>query len=274
MIVFPNAKINLGLQVIAKRADGYHNIETVFYPIPLTDALEIEVREDTCDRLSVHGVPIDTATEDNLVMKAIMALRRKFDFPPLTIELIKHIPSGAGLGGGSSNASFMLKLVRDYFSLPIEDEELAAIALTIGADCPFFVGNRPVLATDLGQVFTPLPDFSLSGLHIAIVKPPIHINTAAAYKGLKLVGKRETMPDEIVRMPVEEWRVKLVNDFEESLFLAHPRLAELKEMLYRSGALYAAMSGSGSALFGLFREKPQLDKAAITDCFRWQSIIP
>lgn len=274
MIVFPNAKINLGLQVVAKRADGYHNIETVFYPIPLTDALEIEVREDTCDHLSVHGVPIDAATEDNLVMKAVMALRRKFDFPPLTIELIKHIPSGAGLGGGSSNASFMLKLVRDYFSLPIDDEELAAIALTIGADCPFFVGNRPVLATDLGQVFTPLPNFSLSGLHIAIVKPPIHINTAAAYKGLKHVGKRETMPDEIVYMPVDEWRGKLVNDFEESLFPEHPRLAELKEMLYRSGALYAAMSGSGSALFGLFREKPQLDKAAITDCFRWQSIIP
>lgn len=274
MIVFPNAKINLGLQVVAKRADGYHNIETVFYPIPLTDALEIEVREDTCDRLSVHGVPIDAATEDNLVMKAVMALRRKFDFPPLTIELIKHIPSGAGLGGGSSNASFMLKLVRDYFSLPIDDEELAAIALTIGADCPFFVGNQPVLATDLGQVFTPLPNFSLSGLHIAILKPPIHINTAAAYKGLKHVGKRETMPDEIVYMPVDEWRGKLVNDFEESLFLAHPRLAELKEMLYRSGALYAAMSGSGSALFGLFREKPQLDKATITDCFRWQSIIP
>ncbi|GAA5581802.1 4-(cytidine 5'-diphospho)-2-C-methyl-D-erythritol kinase [Porphyromonas gingivalis] len=274
MIVFPNAKINLGLQVVAKRADGYHNIETVFYPIPLTDALEIEAREDTCDCLSAHGVPIDAATEDNLVMKAVMALRRKFDFPPLTIELIKHIPSGAGLGGGSSDASFMLKLVRDYFSLPIDDEELATIALTIGADCPFFVGNRPVLATDLGQVFTPLPNFSLSGLHIAIVKPPIHINTAAAYKGLKLVGKRETMPDEIVYMPVDEWRGKLVNDFEESLFLAHPRLAELKEMLYRSGALYAAMSGSGSALFGLFREKPQLDKATITDCFRWQSIIP
>lgn len=274
MIVFPNAKINLGLQVVAKRADGYHNIETVFYPIPLTDALEIEAREDTCDCLSAHGVPIDAATEDNLVMKAVMALRRKFDFPPLTIELIKHIPSGAGLGGGSSDASFMLKLVRDYFSLPIDDEELATIALTIGADCPFFVGNRPVLATDLGQVFTPLPNFSLSGLHIAIVKPPIHINTAAAYKGLKHVGKRETMPDEIVYMPVEEWRVKLVNDFEESLFPEHPRLAELKEMLYRSGALYAAMSGSGSALFGLFREKPQLDKAAITDCFRWQSIIP
>ena len=157
MIVFPNAKINLGLQVVAKRADGYHNIETVFYPIPLTDVLEIEVREDTCDRLSVHGVPIDTATEDNLVMKAVMVLRRKFDFPPLTIELIKHIPSGAGLGGGSSNASFMLKLVRDYFSLPIDDEELAAIALTIGADCPFFHRPWPSLysATQFFSVRSP-----------------------------------------------------------------------------------------------------------------------
>ncbi len=274
MIVFPNAKINLGLQVVGKRPDGYHNIETVFYPIPLTDALEIEEREGNTDSLTVHGIAIDAVAEDNLVIKAVKAMRRKYDFPFLTIELIKHIPSGAGLGGGSSNASFMLKLVRDRFALPIDDLQLAEIALSLGADCPFFISNQPVLATELGQVFTPLPNFSLSGMHIVVVKPPIHINTAAAYKGLTRVGKREMMPDAILRNPIETWKGQLVNDFETSLFPAHPRLAELKDMLYRCGALYAAMSGSGSALFGLFRDEPHIEKDITTDCFVWQSNLP
>lgn len=274
MIVFPNAKINLGLQVVSKRPDGYHNIETVFYPIPLQDALEIKIGSGHRDSLSLHGINIDAVGDDNLVIKAIQTLRKEHDFPYLSIELIKHIPSGAGLGGGSSDASFALKLVRDYFSLPIKNDRLEQLALSIGADCPFFIENRPVLATDLGQIFTPLPGLSLSGQYIAIIKPPIHINTASAYKGIKHVGKKKNSPDTIVCRPIEEWKDNLINDFEDSLFPDNPRLLEIKNMLYENGAIYAAMSGSGSTLFGIFNEEPQIKKEEIEDCFRWQSIIP
>ena len=264
MICFPNAKINLGLHVVSRRPDGYHCIETVFYPVPLCDALEIVPAE--AFSFHTYGLAIDGPADDNLVMRALAAMRQQVDIPPVAIHLKKTIPFGAGLGGGSADAAFMLKLLRDYASLSLTDGALERIAARLGADCPFFVRNRPVMATGIGDVFSPA-NVSLAGYRIAIVKPAVSVSTREAYAAIRPAASAVPL-DEIISRPVTEWRDALKNDFEAPVFALHPAIGAIKAQLYAAGAAYAAMSGSGSAVFGLFDGEPSLP--AFTDCFVWQ----
>lgn len=253
MICFPNAKINLGLNVVSKRADGYHNLETVFYPLRIEDALEVVVNESLSDD-SFHqsGLPIDGDSSDNLVMKALRLMREKYVFPPVEVHLLKKIPFGAGLGGGSSDASFMLKLLNQTFDLGIADTELAEYALTLGADCPFFVYNRPLLASGVGELFEEI-ELSLDGYYFVLVKPDVHVSTKDAFGGI-LPQKPARSLKEIIQMPVADWRDALVNDFERTVFAKYPEIRQVKERLYQSGAVYASMSGSGSSVYGIFKK--------------------
>lgn len=259
MVVFPNAKINLGLNIVEKRSDGYHNLNTVFYPIPLEDALEVcvngEGRNGEC-RLFQAGIAIEGSAEDNLVVKAYRLLHQHYDLPPVTIHLLKHIPTGAGLGGGSSDAAFMLRVLNERFSLQLSHEELEKYARSLGADCPFFIRNTPVYAEGIGDLFSPL-SLSLAGYVIVVVKPDVFVSTRDAFSHITPRQPEHPLL-EIVAQPVETWRDFMKNDFEESVFPLHPRLGEIKEQLYDAGAIYASMSGSGSSLFGLFRKEPSL----------------
>lgn len=269
MICFPNAKINLGLNVTEKRRDGYHNIETIFYPIPVKDALEIVPAREFS--FSQTGIAIDGPAEKNLVMKAVKLMKEHFDIPPLDIHLLKAIPFGAGLGGGSADAAFMLKLLNDFCSLGQNEKELEALAASIGADCPFFIRNKPVFASGTGNIFTPV-NVSLTGYMLCLVKPDIAVSTPEAYSLVKPAFP-ETGVKEIISRPVSEWRELLVNDFEESVFARHPRIEQIKTTMYKTGAAYAAMSGSGSSVFGLF-EKPVSLKENFPDCYVWEGNLP
>lgn len=269
MICFPNAKINLGLNVVSKRPDGYHNIETVFYPIPVKDALEI-VAADTLS-FSQTGIQVDAPMEKNLVIKALNLLKTKYEIPPLEIHLMKAIPFGAGLGGGSADAAFMLKLLNDFCQLNIGPDELEKTAAAIGADCPFFIRNTPVFATGTGNIFEPV-DISLSGYHFCLIKPDVAVSTPEAYSLVTPEAPPVSLK-EIIGKPVSEWKELMVNDFEKSVFAKHPLIGEIKEALYRAGAVYASMSGSGSSVFGLF-EKPTRLKDDFADCFVWEGQLP
>ena len=253
MITFPNAKINLGLNITAKRPDGYHNLETVFYPVPIEDALEIHVLNNSTDKkFSLHqaGMEITGDAEDNLVVKAYLLLDKEFNLPPVDIHLYKHIPSGAGLGGGSSDAAFMLKLLNERFELKLTDEKLEEYAATLGADCAYFIKNTPTYAEGIGNIFSPL-SLSLKGYQILLVKPDIFVSTREAFS-LVRPHEPEYSLKEIITHPVSEWKEQMVNDFEASAFPQYPVIGEIKEELYKNGAIYAAMSGSGSSVFGLF----------------------
>lgn len=282
MITFPNAKINLGLNIVERRPDGYHNLETIFYPIPLQDILEVNTFEEaphivtpTNKDVELHsrGVAIDGDAEDNLVVKAYRLLKEKTALPPVHIHLFKRIPSGAGLGGGSADATFMLRLLREKFNLAISDNELEEVAARLGADCPFFVRNTPAFATGIGNIFTPMPSFTLKGYHILLVKPNIFVSTRDAFSLVK--PQKPTRPlTEIASLPVDEWReAGMVNDFEESVFTKHPTIGRIKQQLYTMGARYAAMSGSGSSLFALFTHNPEQEANEIKrhhpDSFVW-----
>ena len=267
MICFPNAKINLGLNIVGKRPDGYHNIETVFYPIPVKDALEIVGSDHP--RFEQTGIPVDAPEEKNLVIKALNALKMRYEIPPLEIHLLKAIPFGAGLGGGSADAAFMLRLLNDFCGLGIPMDELASIASTIGADCPFFIHNTPVFATGTGNLFEPV-ELSLKGYYLCLVKPDVAVSTAEAYS-LVTPAHPEVSLKEIVRYPLSQWKELMKNDFEPSVFPRFPIIREIKETLYREGAVYASMSGSGSSVFGLFEQPPGLkEKAIFRDCFVWE----
>ena len=267
MICFPNAKINLGLNIVRKRVDGYHDIETVFYPIPVKDALEITPADATS--FTPSGIPVDAPAEKNLVMRALAKLKERYPVPELQIGLLKAIPFGAGLGGGSSDAAFMLKLVNDFCGLDIHPDELEAIASTIGADCPFFIRNTPVFATGTGNQFEPV-DLSLKDYYLCLIKPDVAVSTPEAYS-MVTPATPETSLKEIIRLPVSEWKERMVNDFERSVFPKHPVIERIKDTLYEGGALYAAMSGSGSSVFGLF-EKPThfKEQSLFSDCFLWE----
>lgn len=272
MITFANAKINLGLQIVGKRADGYHLLQSLFVPIPLCDVLEISPRLDGGeDRLSVLG-GIDVGAEaDNLVLRAVRAVRAEYQVPSLDITLRKQIPSGAGMGGGSADASFTLKAVRELFDLTLSDEDLERIALSLGADCPFFIKNKPMLVEGIGEIFrsTTLPD--LSAYHLVVVKPNIHISTAEAFRGLKRIGGHSESVEELLKLPIEMWRGRLKNDFEDSLFPLYPELSKLKTLLYDLGAIYASMTGSGAALYGFFPHRLGIEEQArLGNCFFWQ----
>lgn len=254
MITFPNVKINLGLSITEKRPDGYHNLETVFYPVALEDALEVRTSSATApDRkftLHQHGMEIAGTPEENLVVKAYQLLDKEFNLPLVEIHLYKHIPSGAGLGGGSSDAAFMLKLLNEHFQLNLSVSQLEAYAATLGADCAFFIRNKPTFAEGIGNIFSPI-ELSLSGYGIMIVKPDIFVSTREAFSNIH--PKRPEHPiKEVIQRPVSEWKDTLINDFEASVFPLHPAIGAIKQELYNQGAAYASMSGSGSSVFGLF----------------------
>jgi 4-diphosphocytidyl-2-C-methyl-D-erythritol kinase len=260
MITFPNAKINLGLSITAQRPDGYHDLETVFYPVPLEDALEVVPIADNKKTYKLHcyGNEVEGDEENNLVVRAYKLLKNDFrNLPTIDISLYKHIPSGAGLGGGSSDAAFMLKLLNEQFELNLSNTELEQYASRLGADCAFFIQNRPTYATGIGNIFTPL-NLSLKGYRIVIVKPNLFVSTREAFAKVS-PHTSDCSLQEIIKCPIKEWRKNMTNDFEKSVFPQHPELADIKQKLYNQGALYAAMTGSGSSLFGIFpKEVPSV----------------
>ncbi|MGL4518743.1 MAG: 4-(cytidine 5'-diphospho)-2-C-methyl-D-erythritol kinase [Phocaeicola sp.] len=256
MITLPIAKINLGLNITEKRSDGYHNLETLFYPVHgLQDALEVVPMKESHTtlpyNLQVIGAAIAGNAADNLVVKAYLLLKHDYPtLPAVDIFMIKHIPMGAGLGGGSADASYMLKLLNEQFSLGISVEQLESYAAQLGADCAFFIKSQPVYATGIGNVFQPI-ELSLKGYHLVIVKPDVFVSTKEAFAGMVPQKPTHSLL-ELSRLPLTEWKERMVNDFEKSVFQLHPQLAQIKADLYAQGALYAAMSGSGSSLFGIF----------------------
>jgi 4-diphosphocytidyl-2-C-methyl-D-erythritol kinase len=251
MVVFPNAKINLGLYVVEKRPDGFHNLETIFYPVPWRDALEAVPATGGKTTLNLSGLAVDAPNEKNLVMRAYRLLAEEYNLPELDIYLHKAIPFGAGLGGGSADAAFMLTMLNQLFDLGVPEDKLAEYAATLGSDCPFFVYNRPMMASGRGEVLSPI-GVDLSGYTIVLVKPPFGISTPEAFAGITPKQPKLALA-EAIRQPVERWREVLFNDFEPHLFEKHPQLAAIKQRLYDRGAIYAAMSGSGSTIFGIFK---------------------
>lgn len=268
MITFPNAKINLGLNIIEKRPDGYHNLETIFYPINLQDALEVTRRENNDKEYTLHisGSPLEGEPEDNLVVKAYKLLKK--DYPgllPVDIHIYKHIPAGAGLGGGSSDAACMIKLLNDKFSLGLSTERMEEYAVKLGADCAFFIRNKPVFATGIGNLFEPV-ELSLKGYHIILIKPDIFVSTRDAFAEIKPVRPAVSLK-EIVKQPMETWKHSMKNDFEDSVFKKFPEIAAIKDELYDLGAVYAAMSGSGSSVYGIFKAPIENVEDKFCGCF-------
>ena len=266
MLCFPNAKINLGLHVLEKREDGYHNIETCFYPISLHDALEIVPASEFS--FTQVGLSLNSSLSDNLVMRALNLYKKQYDVPTLSVYLKKAIPFGAGLGGGSADAAFMLKLLNAYTAQNLEDDELAKMAVEIGADCPFFIKNKPTIASGIGNIFDSI-DLSIKGYILCIIKPDISVSTKEAYNSV--IPAKPSIPlREILQRPVKEWKQHLTNDFESVIFQKYPIIAEIKSFLYAQGAVYAAMSGSGSAVFGLFEKEINI---SYPDSFVWKGLL-
>ncbi len=263
MIRFPNCKINLGLNVVARRPDGFHDIETVFHPVPLCDILEIVPSPDRQLHFTASGLPIPGDPEKNLVVKAFRLLNEEFGIPPVEIFLHKVILMGSGLGGGSSDGAFALSMLNDLFSLGLSQEQLIARAARLGSDCPFFLLNRPVWAAGKGELFGDDAP-SLSGYWLALAVPGLHVSTAEAYAMITPAIPAESL-SAIMKLSVKEWRGRLVNDFEEPVSEKFPVIGEIRESLYRAGALYAAMSGSGSAVYGIFDRKPDMERSGSGD---------
>ena len=264
MITFPIAKINLGLNVVERRQDGYHNLETVFYPVPIQDALEVYEMDGAfpsavnCD-LKVTNLKIEGDEQRNLVVRAYELLKGDFpQLPRVHAHLFKYIPTQAGMGGGSSDCAAMISLLNRQFALGLSEQQMIDYAARLGADCPFFILNRPAYAEGIGERLMPI-DLSLKGWYLAVVRPDIPVPTKEAFSLITPHRPAENCR-EIVEQPVETWRGRLENDFEKSVFALHPEIGQVKERLYELGAVYAAMSGSGSALFGLFREEPNLER--------------
>jgi 4-diphosphocytidyl-2-C-methyl-D-erythritol kinase len=263
MLSFPNCKINLGLNVVSKRTDGFHNLETVFYPIQLHDALEAVHAPSL--QFTATGLQIDGDAESNLCLKAYQLLRKDFkQITPLHIHLHKVIPMGAGLGGGSSNGAFMLSLLNRKFQLQLTQEQLIHYALQLGSDCPFFIINQPSFATGRGEILEPV-DVNLSAYKILIVNPGVHVSTREAFSGL--TPQTPAKPIKlIIQQPVASWKDELVNDFEKTIFPIHPTIENIKEQLYNMGAVYASMTGTGSTVFGIFN-KEELPALNVFDSF-------
>jgi len=254
MIVFPNCKINLGLHIVRKRADGFHDLETIFYPVRFNDILELIPDRETIGGpvfYSQTGIQIMGEPADNLCVKAYQLLKIDFPLlPPVKMHLHKVIPTGAGLGGGSADAAFTLQLLNDYFKLGLSTDQLLHYALTLGSDCPFFILNKPAYATGRGEILEPVT-VDLTGHTLVIVNPGIHVPTAKAFSGVRPTEPEKTLKA-IITQPISRWADELVNDFEKSIFYEYPEIAAIKEELYRAGASYASMSGSGSTVYGLF----------------------
>lgn len=277
MTVFPVAKINLGLNVVERRPDGYHNLETVFMPLEgLHDALEVTVMDERfpsavdCD-LKVTNMTIEGDEQKNLVVKAYNLLKEEFPtLPRVHVHLYKAIPTQAGMGGGSSDGAAMLSLLNTMFALGLTEQQLIDRAARLGADCPFFIIGRPAYAEGIGERLQPI-ELNTNGLTIVVVRPDIPVPTKEAFA---LISPRHPQKNcrNIVAQPIDTWRDELVNDFEVSVFAQHPEIGAIKERLYQLGAVYAAMSGSGSAVFGLFREQPCLD-GEFKGMFTWKGKI-
>lgn len=251
MIVFPNAKINLGLNVIEKRQDGYHNLESCFLPIPWKDALEV-IKADKFN-FSSSGIPIPG--EGNIVIEAYNKLKQSFDLPAVAIHLHKNIPIGAGLGGGSADGAFMLKLLNELFELSLTNHELESLAGQLGSDCPFFIENRAKFVEGTGDMFSEI-NIDLSNYYLAVVFPDLHIETNTAFKGLVPAKPNIKLKELLESSAPDTWGVAVKNDFEAT---AHKEILEIKERLYEHGAVYASMSGSGSSVYGLFTKKPDIE---------------
>lgn len=261
MVIFPASKINIGLVIKEKRSDGYHNIETIFYPVSFCDALEIAEapKNATDDILTVTGYQPCSGNEENIVLKAVRKLREIVSLPFLRIHLHKIIPAGAGLGGGSSDAAGILKIVNKCFRMSLSTEDLKAIGLTLGSDVPFFIDCQPAHGSGRGEILKPLKRF-LDGYHIVLVNPGIFISTKEAYQYCSMHISERLLP-EAWELPVEKWKDVVFNDFEDFVFYKYPYAEEIKKELYRSGALFCSLSGSGSTLYGIFREKPSISSA-------------
>jgi 4-diphosphocytidyl-2-C-methyl-D-erythritol kinase len=269
MISFPNCKINLGLNILRKRNDGYHDLETVFYPVPLCDVLEIieQPKNKSLQLFTNTGLEIDGPLEKNLCVKAYNLLQADFNLPPVSIHLHKIIPFGAGLGGGSSDAAHTITLLNTIFKLNLSAEKMCEYAAKIGSDCSFFIKGKPALAAGRGEILTDI-NLNLKGLQIILVKPNIHVSTAEAYMGVKPQFPELKLSESIAK-PIEDWKHIIQNDFENHIFIKHPYFQEIKNELYKQGALYSAMSGSGSTIFGLFRDKKNIN-SLFKDCYIWE----
>jgi 4-diphosphocytidyl-2-C-methyl-D-erythritol kinase len=258
MIVFPNAKINIGLHITQKRNDGYHNIESVFYPIPLTDALEVVIMPSQNDiTITTTGFEIAGNTQDNLIYKAYKLLQNDFtQLKGLHVHLHKAIPMGAGLGGGSSDCAFFIKTVTILYNLNLNVTQLQYYAQQLGSDCAFFIANTPAYATGRGEVLQPIA-LNLSGYYLVLVKPNVHVSTVQAYAGVTPKASAINL-NTLIHTSINEWNSKIINDFEASIFTAHPVLQHIKNELYAQGAIYAAMSGSGATVYGIFKTEVDL----------------
>ncbi len=274
MICFPNAKINLGLRVTEKRPDGYHNLETVFYPIGLKDALEVvplsNGKSYSLEVKSMNSSDLGMDEESNIVTKAYRLLQKQFNLKPSAFYLKKGIPTGAGLGGGSSDAAYALKIINLANNLGLSEQDLELFSAQIGADCAFFIKNNPIFASGIGTDFEDV-SLNLSGMFLVLVKPDVHVSTAEAYS-LVHPAHPERSLKEWIGNPIETWRDNVINDFEPSVFLKYPIIGEIKETLYRNGAVYASMSGSGSSVYGLFKSTVDL-KNIFPDCFYWSETL-
>jgi len=273
MVVFPKAKINLGLRITGKRSDGYHDIETIFYPVGLCDALEFVAsgQSEGRDILTVTGIDTGVSPSDNIVMKAIRRLRRERSFPWLKIHLHKAIPHGAGLGGGSSDAACLIKSVNRHFGLSFSDRELMDIALETGSDCPFFINGEPACATGRGELLEPVSRI-LSGLYMVLVNPGVVISTMEAYANCTPSAPSGKLSDLVTRH-IAEWRNLITNDFEEFAFRRHEAIKNIKDELYGLGAVFSLMSGSGSTVYGIFTKKPVIDSPILRNLVVWEGIV-
>lgn len=273
MTVYPPAKINIGLWVTEKRPDGFHNIETVFYPIVLHDTLNIEISGTAATGnpdFECTGISLpDSNPADNLCCKAYRLLCNDFGLPPVKIRLHKAIPVGAGLGGGSSDAAYTLQVINDMFHLGIPHSELAGYASRLGSDCAFFLQHAPALGTGKGDILKPVP-LSLAGYHFLLVKPPVFVSTADAYSSITPEKPQQHL-QKLLQKPLSEWRNAVVNDFEKPVFARFPEIKQIKEKLYSEGAVYASMSGSGSSVYGIFERLPDEVENMFPGCFVWSS---
>ena len=260
MVVFPNAKINLGLRITSKRNDGYHNLDTVFYPIPYFDVLEVVKSTDNNSpyRFQTTGKSIKGNPSSNLCIKAFELLKQDFpSLPIIDIHLHKNIPMGAGMGGGSADGAFMIKLLNEKFNLELNEPQMMAYALQLGSDCPIFIKNTSCYATGRGEELQEI-QVDLSSYHLIIASPGIHVSTADAFAGINPNPSIKTCR-EIIAMPIENWRDLLINDFEQSVFQLHPDLKKIKDTLYELGAVYASLTGSGSSIYGIFSAQPETE---------------
>jgi len=272
MILFPNAKINIGLNILRKRSDGYHDIESLFFPIGLKDALEFVENGTNEVDLSLSGLPMDVSPENNIVLKAYHLLASKLKLPGIDIHLHKVIPHGAGLGGGSSDAAFLIKALNRYFELNLSNEKLKHYALLLGADCSFFIENKPALATGIGDILQNV-EISLKGYHLMLVKPPFGVVTKEAYAEIVPAMPQHSL-NEAIRNNPEEWAGLIKNDFEPTVFHAYPEIEAIKRTLQENGAVFAAMSGSGSSVFALFKSDSQLVSDKFPDnYFIWKEML-